>query len=331
MLVVIDVIDDIAANCRRTATRGQAARASQIDPFPRCATMARAKDRGGPPKPPRKEKKTRMPSHPSRAAGARRSGARLTAWPLAALLLAANAGIRPGPVLAQEAAPQGPEPSAPAAPPAEADAAAPAAAVAAEAPPAAPEAQPATEAQAAAAAPQGAPPPPDLPALIADPALDARSRLELEVLALVNQRRAEHGLAPLVLDNRLVASAREHAVDMALGHFCRHQGRDGTRARDRMQRNGYPFNNWAGENIICSRRSAEAMVHWWMQSPPHRRNILHAHFRHVGVGISMKGRYGPDAVLNFATGAAEAVEADVFRSRREGRLAEWVAATGEQP
>lgn len=283
-----------------------------------------------------------MSPHPRRAAGARRSGARLTAWPLAALLLAANAGIQPGSVFAQEAAAQGPEPAAPPAP--EAGAGAPPAAEPAAPPapdaaaPPAPQAGSDSASQAdgadpGAAAPsagEAAPPPaPDLAELVADPALDARSRLELEVLALVNQRRAEHGLAPLVLDNRLVASAREHAVDMALGRFCRHQGRDGTRARDRMRRNGYPYNNWAGENIICSRRSAEAMVHWWMQSPPHRRNILHAHFRHVGVGISMKGRYGPDAVLNFAAGATEAVEADVFRSRREGRLAEWVAATGE--
>ena len=77
-------------------------------------------------------------------------------------------------------------------------------------------------------------------------------------------------------------------------------GRDGSKARDRMRRNGYPYNNWAGENIICSRRSAEAMVQWWLNSPPHRRNILHGHFRHIGVGVSMNGQWGADGVLVFA-------------------------------
>ncbi len=272
-----------------------------------------------------------MSAHSRRAAGARRFGVRLTAMPLAALWLAAAAGFAPGSVLAQEA-----PPAAPAAPEG-GDVAAPAPEGATPPEGPAPEGAPAPPADAAPApdaappAPEAPaePPAPDLAAVIADPGLDARSRLELEVLALVNQRRAEHGLAPLTLDNRLVASAREHAVDMAQGRFCRHQGRDGSRARDRMRRNGYPYNNWAGENIICSRRSAEAMVQWWMQSPPHRRNILHAHFRHIGVGVSMKGQYGPDAVLNFAAGAPAAVEADVFRAQREGRVGDWVAATGE--
>jgi len=262
----------------------------------------------------------------SRAAGARRIGACLAATSLATAFLAA-AAFAPRSALAQEAAPPAAQPVAAVEAPVD-PAASPPVQAAPEAVPPAPVAS--TDSAAASARPPDAPPAmPDLAAVAADPALDARSRLELEVLNLVNQARAQHGLPPLILDNRLVAAAREHAVDMAGGHFCRHQGRDGTKARDRMRRNGYPYNNWAGENIICSRRSAEAMVQWWLHSPPHRHNILHARFSHIGVGVSMHGQYGPDAVLDFAAGADQTAEADVFKAFREGRLADWIAATGE--
>ena len=174
-----------------------------------------------------------------------------------------------------------------------------------------------------------APPPPDLAAVLAHPDLDARTRLELEILQGVNGARAERGLPPLRLDDRLVAAAREHAVDMAYRNHCRHRGTDGTRARDRMRRNGYPYNNWAGENILCARHTADAALGWWLGSGPHRRNILHSHYTHIGVGVSMHGTYGPDMVLVFAAGDTRTDEPDAFKSFREGWVADWIAASRE--
>ncbi len=282
-----------------------------------------------------------MTAGPSPAAEPRRRSARPAALPLttAFMVVVVFLGFAPRAASAQEAAPPAAqsgavpsEPVDPAAPlPASSEPADPSGS---EAPPASAEAAPPPEAAVPDAAPPASEVPasaaPDPAAVAADPGLDDRSRMELAVLALVNQARAQHGLPPLTLDNRLVAAAREHAVDMARGRFCRHNGRDGSKARDRMRRNGYPYNNWAGENIICSRRSAEAMVQWWLNSPPHRRNILHGHFRHIGVGVSMNGQWGADGVLVFAAGADETMEADVFKAFREGRLADWVAATGER-
>lgn len=284
-----------------------------------------------------------MTAGPSPAAGLRRLSACPAALPLTAALMVVVVflGFAPRAASAQEAAAPAAqpvvvpaEPVDPAAPPPAPAASEPAGPAAAEAPPASAEAAPPPEAAVPDAAHPASEVPasaaPDPAAVAADPGLDDRSRMELAVLALVNQARARNGLPPLTLDNRLVAAAREHAVDMARGRFCRHNGRDGSKARDRMRRNGYPYNNWAGENIICSRRSAEAMVQWWLNSPPHRRNILHGHFRHIGVGVSMNGQWGADGVLVFAAGADETMEADVFKAFREGRLADWVAATGER-
>lgn len=151
---------------------------------------------------------------------------------------------------------------------------------------------------------------PDVGALLQSPDLDQQSRLELELYQLISQRRAEAGLPALQLDARLVASAREHSKDMARGGFCRHRGSDGSSSRARIAQHGYPHNSWAGENIICARRTAESAMKWWMGSGPHRRNILHHHFTHIGIGVDPNGQYGPDWTLNFAAGAEDTLAPD---------------------
>lgn len=240
--------------------------------------------------------------------------ARLARPCLAALAAAVLAAAAPAVARAQTDAAAAPPVAD--APPAQADAAAPPAdAAPADAPPAAP--APA-ERQAA-----------DVAAALAHPDLDDRTRFELALLARINAVRAEHGLPALLLDDRLVAAARQHAVDMAHRNFCRHTGSDGSRARARLARNGYPFNNWAGENILCARRTVDAAMAWWLGSAPHRANILHGHFTHVGVGISMLGTYGPDLVLTFAAGAGDTAEPGVFAALRGGDVAGWIAATRE--
>ncbi len=164
-------------------------------------------------------------------------------------------------------------------------------------------------AQAAPAAPAQQP---DIGALLQNPNLETVQRMQLQLLQLINQRRADAGLPALLLDQRLVASATEHSQDMAAQRYCRHKGSDGSTARARMARQGYPFNNWAGENIICGRRTPEAAMKWWMNSRPHRMNILHRHFTHIGIGIDLNGPYGPMWTLNFAAGANDPVHPTAF-------------------
>lgn len=147
----------------------------------------------------------------------------------------------------------------------------------------------------------------DVDAALARTDINSSARVRLELYRLINQTRADSGLPPYALDDRLTASADEHATDMAVQRFCRHTGSDGSTSRSRMARHGYPFNNWAGENIICSRWTPESAMQWWMASTPHRHNILHGHYTHIGIGYNPNGRYGPDWTLNFAAGASDTV------------------------
>jgi uncharacterized protein YkwD len=107
---------------------------------------------------------------------------------------------------------------------------------------------------------------------------------ERSVLAEMNRVRAQHGLGPLRFDATLQRAARAHTRSMvarnvfAHGDFASRMRRFGVRA---------PF---LAENLAWGSGSAsspQALVQMWLNSPPHRRNLLHAGFRRVGVGALM--------------------------------------------
>ena len=116
----------------------------------------------------------------------------------------------------------------------------------------------------------------------------ARDALEAQVLAQVNQVRAQHGLAPLRLARGLTAAADAHSRDMAKRGYFDHDGPGGWTFNKRMNR-WYPqgsHRQWsAGENLLWYSPDVDAAeaVKMWMQSPGHRRNILFPQWREIGL------------------------------------------------
>jgi uncharacterized protein YkwD len=110
-----------------------------------------------------------------------------------------------------------------------------------------------------------------------------RCRTEDKVVALVNAERAKRGLGRLRIDERLRRAARAHSADMARRGYFAHRGNRGPSPVDRMLAAG--FEDPAGENIAAGQETPAAVVRAWMQSIPHRKNILHKEFRSIGVGL----------------------------------------------
>jgi stress response protein SCP2 len=112
-----------------------------------------------------------------------------------------------------------------------------------------------------------------------------------EVVAVTNVERRRHGLAPFSVDARLGAAAQLHTADMLRRGFFDHQNPDGEQVWDRARIVGYPYRKVA-ENIAAGQRTAAEVVAGWMDSPGHRRNILDAELRQIGVGHATGGSYG---------------------------------------
>ncbi len=106
---------------------------------------------------------------------------------------------------------------------------------------------------------------------------------EQKALELLNADRTANGLPPLRLNARLAAIARAHAADMINRKFFAHDNPDGESPFDRMSRAGLRY-SYAGENIAYD-QTVEKIETGWMNSPPHRANILDPNFVEVGIGM----------------------------------------------
>ena len=110
---------------------------------------------------------------------------------------------------------------------------------------------------------------------------------ENRIIDLVNQERTQHGLPPLVKDDKLTRAARLHTEVMVEKHELSHRVGDEPILREREAATGLDFDA-AGENVAYDANVEHAHVEF-MHSPGHRANILGAKFNAVGVGIMRSG------------------------------------------
>jgi uncharacterized protein YkwD len=140
--------------------------------------------------------------------------------------------------------------------------------------------------------------------------LTAVNTLEVQVLVELNAIRRKHGLAPLKLSTPLNAAADAHTRAMGTHGFFAHDSRDGTEFWQRVRRFYGPsgYRSWSvGENLLWSSGtlSAKAAARMWMGSAGHRKNILNARWREIGLGAvalrSAPGVYGGRDVVIITT------------------------------
>ena len=120
------------------------------------------------------------------------------------------------------------------------------------------------------------------PAMIAE--------LERETFDLLNAKRKERGLAPLVWSDSVAAVAKEHSVDMASMNYFSHKDMSGRYVSDRADSMGLKKWRAIGENIAFNRGFSDPItrtVELWMNSTSHRQNLLDDHWKESAVGIAV--------------------------------------------
>jgi uncharacterized protein YkwD len=135
----------------------------------------------------------------------------------------------------------------------------------------------------------------------------SRKQAASSTLCLLNRERRAHGLRRLRSNGRLARAARRHARDMVRRHYFSHFSPSGASFMDRIRRTGYlsRARSWfAGENLAWGSRdraTPRAIVRSWMNSPPHRANILQGAFREIGVGVVPGSPRGRGAAATYVT------------------------------
>jgi uncharacterized protein YkwD len=128
--------------------------------------------------------------------------------------------------------------------------------------------------------------------------------MQQSVLSLVNAARRDAGCPALSVDRRLVEAARGHAEDMASNGYFAHESPWGEGAGDRVSDTGYDWKRYA-ENIARGQDSPYEVVNGWLNSPPHRENILDCRLAEVGVGLAFDDEHTPYWVQDFGTPHAD--------------------------
>jgi len=120
--------------------------------------------------------------------------------------------------------------------------------------------------------------------------------VERVVFEMVNQKRAENGLAPLSWNNDLEAIARGHSQKMADFTFFSHRGLDNKMVSDRAD--DAKLGRWRaiGENIAFNRGYHDPIakaVDLWLNSPSHRQNMMNSEWKDsaIGVAVAEDGSY----------------------------------------
>lgn len=104
-----------------------------------------------------------------------------------------------------------------------------------------------------------------------------------EILFLHNKERQKKGVDQLEKDNDLQAYAQKHAEWMASRNSLTHS---------RLNIGGTNFSSM-GENIAEGYETIEDVIHGWMTSTGHRRNILNNSYTHAGFGYAKKNNGPP--------------------------------------
>lgn len=105
---------------------------------------------------------------------------------------------------------------------------------------------------------------------------------EKKLLELTNKERAKENLPPLKPNPQLFIAARKHSANMAKQSKMEHV-LDGKTPFDRIKSTGYKY-LLAGENIAYANYSIKEVVEGWMDSKPHRKNIMEPKFSEIGLG-----------------------------------------------
>jgi len=111
--------------------------------------------------------------------------------------------------------------------------------------------------------------------------------LEEQCLSEVNRLRRAHGLESLDFDEELLEVARAYSRRMAEEKFFSHADPEGRSVRERVNEAGISW-RMVGENLAYSNgyiNPVAASLRGWMESAPHKRNLLEVGFQQTAIGV----------------------------------------------
>jgi uncharacterized protein YkwD len=136
------------------------------------------------------------------------------------------------------------------------------------------------------------------------------------IFCLMNAMRENAGVPDLHQQADLATASVDHSQDMVDNKYFAHDSQDGRDLVARLEQVLYipKTGNWVvGENLAWGAgalATPKSLVNAWMNSPPHRENLLSGDFKEVGMGVvfGTPSKDAPDGVTvttDFGTRLAD--------------------------
>ena len=119
------------------------------------------------------------------------------------------------------------------------------------------------------------------------------------LLTETNNQRIANGLGALAINGKLNTAAQNKANDMAARDYWSHNTPDGQTPWTFITAAGYDYIT-VGENLAYGFATSADTVAGWMNSAPHRANVLNSNYVDVGFGIINIPNYqssGPETLV----------------------------------
>ena len=105
------------------------------------------------------------------------------------------------------------------------------------------------------------------------------------IVWISNLERGSYGLDPLIKNEKLSLAAEMKVDDMFKNQYFAHVSPSGDEASDLVELTGHSF-IVVGENLATGDfKDDKDLVSGWMNSPGHRKNILHPGYLEIGVAV----------------------------------------------
>jgi uncharacterized protein YkwD len=105
------------------------------------------------------------------------------------------------------------------------------------------------------------------------------------MLRLINDYRARNGVAAVTLSPTLTNAAEFHSRDMAARNYFSHDLPGIASWSQNISNHGYLYGTRA-ENIAAGYADAQRTFEQWVNSTPHRTNMLNPNLRAIGIGAA---------------------------------------------
>ena len=105
-----------------------------------------------------------------------------------------------------------------------------------------------------------------------------------EVLTAINKTRSQYGLKQLKTNPLLQQAAQAKAIDIFKQQYFQHTSPNNKDFSDFIKETNYQANR-LGENLAKNISDPQTLIQSWLDSPPHRDNLLNPYFQEVGLGI----------------------------------------------